>query len=369
MSKRPITPVILAIHAAFLALLLVQSGCRSPEVLQPRSYIPAPSSDGGSLDPGFAIESSTPPPAPVGDDFGMDISIPPEGEILMDDMAPGTDFSAKPITYTVKKGDSFWKIARIYGVSMQELAAENNMSLNKVLSVGTELRIPPGGALISEDELPPIKKTGRPAPPPTPSSYEPSTEDGTYVVKPGDSLWKIARTHGLKVSELAAANGLDPKKPIIVNQKLVIPGGGGATSYSEPEDSSFPDDFGMENDSEFTEGSPFGETEESAPTGMDESSEEEPTGSPDELLSDEELKKALEEIEQMESPAAGTDESKTGGTDPSTAFITHESLKDETLTSIANMYGVKIESVKKANPELPESQPLPAGTKVDIPEY
>ncbi len=52
----------------------------------------------------------------------------------------------EPVKYTVEKGDSFWKIAKKFGVNMQELAAYNNMSIDKPLKIGVTLKIPPKAA-------------------------------------------------------------------------------------------------------------------------------------------------------------------------------------------------------------------------------
>lgn len=52
------------------------------------------------------------------------------------------EFKAEPVKYTVVKGDSFSKIAKNHGVGMKELAAYNNMSLEKPLQIGKVLNIP-----------------------------------------------------------------------------------------------------------------------------------------------------------------------------------------------------------------------------------
>lgn len=45
-------------------------------------------------------------------------------------------------TYLVRPGDSFWKISQRYGVTMQNLADYNDMSLYNYLDAGVTLRIP-----------------------------------------------------------------------------------------------------------------------------------------------------------------------------------------------------------------------------------
>lgn len=46
-----------------------------------------------------------------------------------------------------------------------------------------------------------------------------------HVVQSGDTLWGIASTYGVTVSDLAAANGLSASDLLYVGQELVIPGG------------------------------------------------------------------------------------------------------------------------------------------------
>ena len=63
-------------------------------------------------------------------------------------------------------------------------------------------------------------------------SYQPEPETrrrvatgDSYVVQRNDTLWKIARSFGVSVDRLCAANGLSPRKPIRPGQRLTVPGG------------------------------------------------------------------------------------------------------------------------------------------------
>ena len=98
--------------------------------------------------------------------------------------------------YVVKKGDSLWKIATSYGISVDELKKANNLTSNN-LDIGQLLFIP------SEEK----KETGV-----------------VYVVKAGDSLWKIANSYGISVSELKSANNLK-SDTLSIGQQLKIPSG------------------------------------------------------------------------------------------------------------------------------------------------
>ena len=46
-----------------------------------------------------------------------------------------------------------------------------------------------------------------------------------YIVQEGDTLWEIARSFGVSVDHLCAANGLSPRRPIRPGQRLTVPGG------------------------------------------------------------------------------------------------------------------------------------------------
>lgn len=50
-----------------------------------------------------------------------------------------------------------------------------------------------------------------------------SSSSPGYEVQPGDSLWSIASAHGLTVSQLAAANHLDPADILLIGTHLYIP--------------------------------------------------------------------------------------------------------------------------------------------------
>ena len=100
-------------------------------------------------------------------------------------------------TYTVKNGDSLWKIANQFGITINQLKSANNL-ISDNLQIGQVLTIPS-------------------------SNSNPVTPGGnTYTVKNGDSLWKIANQFGITINQLKSANNLISDN-LQIGQVLTIP--------------------------------------------------------------------------------------------------------------------------------------------------
>ncbi|MFA6715366.1 MAG: LysM peptidoglycan-binding domain-containing protein [Victivallaceae bacterium] len=207
---------VIILHAVILTGVCLTGGCNSTPVLGPRPYIPAPADKQEEIIPDTGIDKGIPPVSIKSTTITLPSAPPSAPTFKMADQPEG-------LVYTVKKNDSFWKIARKHGVTMQSLAAYNNMPLNKVLKVGEKLKIPPGG-YIAKDVKPvrPAKKTAK-----APSGVKPQARpaDGVYVIKSGDSFWKIAKKYNIKTKTLLEANNMTGKEVLQIGQKLVIPDG------------------------------------------------------------------------------------------------------------------------------------------------
>ncbi|MGA9466447.1 MAG: LysM peptidoglycan-binding domain-containing protein, partial [Exiguobacterium marinum] len=115
---------------------------------------------------------------------------------------PGTTVTPPPSTtvkYTVKSGDTLYKIATMYNTTVAKIAAANNITNVNLISVGQMLIIP--GTTVTPPPATTVK----------------------YTVKSGDTLYKIATMYNTTVAKIAAANNITNVNLISVGQVLTIP--------------------------------------------------------------------------------------------------------------------------------------------------
>ena len=120
---------------------------------------------------------------------------------------PSQSQVTKPSTYTVKSGDSVWKIAHECGMSMNELVSLNGIK-NNLIFPGQVLKVKAGAKAenVSKSETSGSKNQNAAS----------NGSSSTYTVKSGDSVWKISHEHGMSMDELKSLNGL--------KDNLIIPG-------------------------------------------------------------------------------------------------------------------------------------------------
>ncbi len=205
-----VTGLVVAVHAAVFVVIFATPGCRStgrpkptPEATAPTSVSPvvdslspvAVSSDSTSVSPVTAIAPATPAPvdamvrfAPTRPSVAPIVETPPV---------------AASATHTVAKGDSLWSISRKYGISIDELAAANQLAKTASLRLGQTLTVPAKAA--------------------APAAGVSGEAANTYTVASGDTLGSIARKHGTTAAALRTANNLKGDS-LRIGQKLVLPG-------------------------------------------------------------------------------------------------------------------------------------------------
>ena len=121
---------------------------------------------------------------------------------------------ADDVEYVIKKGDTYTKISKEFGVSLKDLMAYNPYPEKKLIP-GRKIMIPATGKKITKKAFTPAVKVQK--------SYEAIPADGIYVVKKNDSFSKIAGRFGLRASDIAEYNNLPLTKAIQPGQKLRLP--------------------------------------------------------------------------------------------------------------------------------------------------
>ncbi|HLD93088.1 MAG TPA: LysM peptidoglycan-binding domain-containing protein [Anaerolineales bacterium] len=119
-------------------------------------------------------------------------------------------------TYTVRPGDTLFRIALRFKTTVAALQAANELTSNTIY---------PGQVLIISSSAVSVS--------PLPANLTPRTDPmtlGRYIVQPGDTLFRIALNFGTTVRTLRAINGLKSTY-IWAGQELIIPG---VTTVSQP---------------------------------------------------------------------------------------------------------------------------------------
>ena len=208
--------VVVGIHVVAY-LVIAQPGCRSTATKPaPASTASAPAArpvSSGELQPSgelSPISLNLPfaqAPAPAGDRFAP--------------TRPGTAAAAAESTpaktYTVKKGDSLYTIAHKNGITVNDLAAANNLATSVILRLGQKLVVPTKDGAPAANASYRTRSSG-PAPAPVAGG-------ATYTVKSGDTLSKIASRNHTTSDALRTLTGISGDH-LKIGQALQLPGNG-----------------------------------------------------------------------------------------------------------------------------------------------
>lgn len=103
--------------------------------------------------------------------------------------------------YTVKRGDSWWKVGKTFGVTPGALAKWNGKAPGDMIRPGQKLVVWKKGSVKDRNRV---------------------SRSFTYKVKTGDNLSRIASRYKVSVNELLSWNGLSTKKYLQPGQALKI---------------------------------------------------------------------------------------------------------------------------------------------------
>jgi len=110
-------------------------------------------------------------------------------------------------TYIVRPGDTLYRIAVRFNLSPAAIAQANGIVNVNLIQAGQELIIPATGSVISATAIPAATET----------------QPTTYIVRPGDNLYRISLRFGVSMLALSEANGILNVNRLFAGQVLIIP--------------------------------------------------------------------------------------------------------------------------------------------------
>lgn len=136
--------------------------------------------------------------------------------------APAGDSSVQ-----VQRGDTLYSIARANGVTVKDLMAANSLG-SPTIHPGQTLRLPGSASSIAAPNEPaPVRRSVAATPAPASPLAIPAEDwRGTHQVQAGDSLYRIARQHDVRVADLQRANGITNPRQLKPGMTLRVPGSG-----------------------------------------------------------------------------------------------------------------------------------------------
>ncbi len=121
----------------------------------------------------------------------------------------------RPAAYRVRRGDSLWKIAHKYHVSVRDIRRWNRLGSSKLIK--------PGQVLVLSEQRARRRQVAKRKKWVKTASLRPSGQPSpgkTVKVRRGDTLWKVSRKYGLTVEQLCRWNRL--KKDAILHPGQVL---------------------------------------------------------------------------------------------------------------------------------------------------
>lgn len=249
---------------------------------------------------------------------GQSVNIPPFGTQSQQGWCSPQNMC---VQYVVQPGDSLFTIANMYNVSLQSVIRANPQITNpNQIFPGQVVQVPVGAVNFV-----------------------------TYVVKPGDSLYKIARMYGIPLQDLIRAN------PQIKNPNHIEPGWviriPVRTQCCRSEDFDAGEEYAEEAiaDTYFTEGNveSFGQ-EESFNSYVQEEDIDlyRPEDNVDTYLEDDAVVSLDEQSQYQEEEIDDRGGHSSGGSHP----IVYTVRKGDSLYSIAQKFGITVQQILNANP-------------------
>jgi murein DD-endopeptidase MepM/ murein hydrolase activator NlpD len=123
---------------------------------------------------------------------------------------------------SIRAGETLDTLASKYGVPPEQILSANQLRGPADIKAGKVIVIPHRVAMTPEAVAAQQKQVAAAYEPPV----APAAGATSYTVANGDTLYSISRRYGVKVADIAAANGLKPDSAVTIGQTLRLPGNG-----------------------------------------------------------------------------------------------------------------------------------------------
>lgn len=343
--------------AAVIGCSLLFTGCATEEDdrLPPGAYVPpAPKPNPPPVNPAVrtAVDEVEPvsQPQPVVTPVEEPAPLPPPQKKVE------KPAKQEKIIHVVKKGDSFWKLAAAYGVTVKAITDANPGVAPSKLYVGRKIVIPAPSKSpkkVKASTAPAKgKKTARKT---KKTTVKESAPGERYIVRKGDSISKIAARYKVRSADLIAVNKLSVDKPLWVGQKLIIPK---STVKAGKKTSAAP-----------AKGKKAVKGNKAAPAAKTATKKDDALPVPPKTDSKDSAAPDLAappDLSVLNEPAAPKAAPASGAAAPAPA--TSQKIEaDISIGAYADKVGFDIPTLKKYNPDLPADGIIRAGTVVKLP--
>lgn len=160
------------------------------------------------------------PPAELAPGAGGQALPTQPGNVIIVTATPAT-VAGQCDSHLISPGENLYRISQQYGVTVNQIAQANNIVNPDLIRAGDTLVIPcpqpatpvPAGAVDGQGGFAGATTT--------------TAAPGTYIVEPGDNLYRISLQFGVSMAALMQANGMTPAtiNVLYAGQQLIIPGG------------------------------------------------------------------------------------------------------------------------------------------------
>lgn len=171
---------------------------------QPATALAVPPTTTPAPPPPPPTNTPAPPAPPPTETATEPTPVPPESEPPTPapaQAAPRNVACNQQVTHIVRPGDNLFRIALRYKTTIYAIARRNGITNSRVIHTGQRLRI----VTCARGNSAPSRSGG-----------------GTYVVKRGDNMFRIALRFGTTIQRIMAANGCY-STIIVPGQVLIIP--------------------------------------------------------------------------------------------------------------------------------------------------